>query len=535
MNLGMTDNKKKLCVILFMTAILWMVAHGYRYVNMMFTHDSLLMIYQNDYSWQIAIGRILIPVIVFLRGALTIPWLIGILAILWIALTVYLICDLFEVQSMYRIFWVATICVCSPVVTSMNTSYVMDVDLYTLSLLCSVLFVWLCRKRKYVLAVFSIAASLGLYQAYIGVAIGLCMMLCMRQLLLKPEKADTQGMEERAEEAQARQSGFAKYQMYVWMLLSAVIGAVVYFAAWKGCQSIFHVWTSDSYNGLSSVGDYSGTSILGLIGDTYCRVFEYFWNPSHFQSIVFRGQSMSMLWLWLLRLLNVTSMVYVVYRLIMLAIRAKLTVRQWCACAGLVLLFPFGINVVCFISKGMEHLLMMYSFGLVYIAAILLWENPCKGSDRGRKVFAYLSVGVGVVFVWNSITWSNQVYMKLHLSYEAAYSMMTRIVDDIEDAPGYVPGETQVAIEGSFALSPYLHGILDLDEVGIFGMGDTAITYVGEDYAFMNYILNTGMKLMRVDTSDDEVKTTISAMPIYPVSGAIAYVGDVLVVKVSEE
>ena len=49
----------------------------------------------------------------------------------------------------------------------------------------------------------------------------------------------------------------------------------------------------------------------------------------------------------------------------------------------LFLLFPFGINVVYFISKGMEHTLMTFSFGLLYLLAVLfLQELPHNKTQK---------------------------------------------------------------------------------------------------------------------------------------------------------
>ena len=65
------------------------ITHGYRFFNNMYSHDALLMVYQGDFAWQIALGRFLQPLLLFFRGSLCNPWLISFCAVFWIFLSVY--------------------------------------------------------------------------------------------------------------------------------------------------------------------------------------------------------------------------------------------------------------------------------------------------------------------------------------------------------------------------------------------------------------------------------------------------------------
>ncbi len=61
-------------------------------------------------------------------------------------------------------------------------------------------------------------------------------------------------------------------------------------------------------------------------------------------------------------------------------------------------------------------------------------------------------------------------------------------------------------------------------------MGNTALTYVGTDYALLQFEWNVQMNLTRVDSDTKEIRQ----MPTYPKKGSIGYVDDVLIVKISE-
>ena len=77
------------------------LAHGYRFFNNMYSHDSLLMIYQNDYAWQISLGRYVQPLWIFLRGSISSPWLITLLTMIWLAGAGYLGIDILKINNKY--------------------------------------------------------------------------------------------------------------------------------------------------------------------------------------------------------------------------------------------------------------------------------------------------------------------------------------------------------------------------------------------------------------------------------------------------
>ena len=118
------------------------------------------------------------------------------------------------------------------------------------------------------------------------------------------------------------------------------------------------------YNGLTNVGDYSNTSIPRLVVDTYLYVIKEWWNPQTFRSRFVGLANMALL------LLAAATLLW------LLAAKIKQN-RTLLLLIVLFLLFPFGINVVYFISKGMEHTLMTFSFSLLYLLAVLfLREIP---------------------------------------------------------------------------------------------------------------------------------------------------------------
>jgi hypothetical protein len=87
-----------------------------------------------------------------------------------------------------------------------------------------------------------------------------------------------------------------------------------------------------------------------------------------------------------------------------------------------------------------------------------------------------------------------------------------------------------VAFSGSFENSPYIQELYGFEDILPYGMGKTSLTYIGTEQAFLKYELNVLINTTSISAEDDEVQK----MPTYPLEGSVGYVGDVLVVKISD-
>ena len=557
------EAKKRIQWSALSVVIFSLFAHGYRFSNNMYSHDSLLMIYQNDYAWQIALGRVTQPILIFLRGSICNPWLICFLAMLWMVLAVYFLTDLLEITSPLGLVLCSGLMLCNTTIISANASYLPWVDFYALACLMSILGVW-CLKRwgnvadRYLYqgknmpaenllprgrqgfgtfaGILLFAMSMGIYQSYICVSIGLVMILLIRQLYRNREE-----------------KRFATFACEVLRYgIAILLGSGIYFGVWKIFQKVFHIWTSNSYNGLDGLGDYSDASVPAILGETYAQVGNYLWNPELFSNLFYQGHSLSIVWLWLIRLGNVAVVLTIIVLLFSFSKKNKCAAWQIALQLLIVAMLPLGINFVCFLSKGMEHTLMIYAFVLIYLFALSLLEeryrcgktcaNSLSAAQRKQAVEGKKSVAIiscllmlpFILIIWNYSVYANQVYLKKELIAEATTQLMNRVVDDIEDMEGYEAGVTPVAFYGNFQTSEYVKELQDFEEITPYGMGKSAVTYVGADYALLTYILNVNMNLTRVDTADAQVMGQVEAMPCYPMRGSIAMVGDTLVVKIAE-
>lgn len=238
-----------LCVLFFN-----IIAHGYRFVNLMFNGDSLL-IYQTDQNWKYSIGRIFQPFYWKLRGDLVAPMLIATLAVFYFTAALVLIVRMFKLQNKLHIALLCALLAVNITTTSTFATDFHEGDTYMLALLCATLCVTLFRKAHPVLGGVFICLCLGFYQAYLQLAIGLLILLFMQDLLegKNPSKVFLSGLKSIA------------------MLLG---GSIAYTLIMRVLLHVKGIVLADHYNGLTNVGDYSNTSIPRLVVDTYLYVIK---------------------------------------------------------------------------------------------------------------------------------------------------------------------------------------------------------------------------------------------------------------------
>lgn len=516
----MSNSKKKLLTAsILLTFIFYSLANGYRYFHTIFAGDSLYMIYQNDAGWEISLGRFVQPFLVALRGAVTTPLLISVLSVLWVSLSVYFVADFLEIKKMVSVAFIAAIMSCNATILSLNATFLPYMDFYLLALFLSVLGVWLIKKERLIFLVsgsLCLSISLGIYQSYICVSIALVMI----HFLCKIPDLPT------------FKAAFQKAGRYLFSFLTA---AIVYFTVWKLFQVTFDIWTSDSYNGMASIGDFSETGIGSILGLTYQYVLDYFMYPDTFITNTFHGIPMSYFWQYVIRICNITVVLVIIFTLIQANRNRKTNLWQKMIQMLIVLLFPLGINFVCVISQGMEHPLMIYAFYFVYVLAIKLAEDhfsACNNTQNIKKAgmpWKIALVSLAVIF-WSNMVFSNQVYLKRELQERAAQSILTRIIYRIESVEEYIPGVTPVALSGNFESSPCIAEAAPFDEIRMYSMGKTCLNYPAANNSFLTYILNMNVNLTDVDSTDER----ILQMPVYPAEDSVAFVDGVLVIKISE-
>ena len=498
------------------TFLFGLCAHAYRFFNLDFSHDSL-MIFEDDGAVQIGLGRFLQPLYRLLRGDLGAPFLLCLLSLIWLSLANYLVVSLLEIRTPRHIALLCGVLSTNAVLTFSYATYLPWVDVYTLAFLFAALAAWLTARYPFGFAAAwaALTLSLALYQSYLNTAVILLMIVFVKNAL------DGLGTRELLIRA-------ARY-------LGALLGGLVTYAVvLRVVLAATGTALLDGTNGLAQLGNYDLSGLLGLVTDTVKSPFLYMLHPETYHPRAAAG-------------INRVVFLLSLAALVRTALVRRLKKIPLLLLALCVLAMPFGINTVYFISVRNQHSLMIFSFFLFYAFAVMLWEYhgelpPVRLAERfpaaangAKRLLPILCGGLLSALILFNVVFANQIYLRKALEYDATISYLTKVTYSMEQTDGYVPGETPVLFIGEPLESAIFNerkGFEGLNGIGLHK--EFSATYSGTYVRFFNTVLSYRINWMSMDGAGPYAQLPeVQAMPVYPARGSCRIVDGVLIVKFS--
>lgn len=497
------------------TFVFGIIAHGYGFYNLNYSHDSM-GVYQNDYEWQISLGRFFQPIYVnIIRGNIYTPTLIGVLSLVFIGIAIIILCRLFKIKEKALICLICGILVTNTTIILSNATYINFTDIFMLAMLLAVIGVYTCREYKYGVFIGAglFCLSLGLYQAYFQFAVSIFMMLAIIDILSEEsyQKVLRDGIR---------------------AIISLLIGLALYYCLLRIILFITDITLSSSYNGLTEVGKYDSINhFANLFIGAYGRVVETFVYPVTFHAN-------------LIKVVNIFLLFVLIFLIGYMLKNRKIQKNEHALLLLLFLFLPLGLNIIFIISHGMEHELMIYSFFLLYVFIIAIFNNllgkrensnkkemvKTKIIEKHLKYTIILSLGI-VIFC--NVIYANQVYLKKDLEYRATDFTMGRVIDRMEQTEGYIVGKTPVVIVGTLqtsAVSAQRQGF-DYDSVGL---GDNfSVTYPNSYYRYFKSVLAYPINFV-APSQWSLWKEKVKSMPSFPKENFCQIIEDTMVIKLSE-
>ncbi len=446
-----------------------LLAHLYKLTNWLPNWDSLVFRY--DPQNMLGIGRWFLPVVCAPSSFYDLPFLNGLLAILFHAVGAVFICRLLDVQKRITAVLIGAVIVSFPTVTSvMMYNYVADG--YAIAFLFSVLAAWLLMKDKprYLPAAVLVALSAGIYQAYVTVTIMLIVLNLLDNLLFHG-----------ATVASTLKKG-------VGALLAGAGGMLLYSVILKLLLWVFSAELLD-YQGINSTAALAGLDLLGSLYIAKETLISCFFDFS-------KGVSVH-------AVLNVLIFAVTVFYYAKQLIQSKLYKKPLTllAVAVLCVMLPLGAGALAFINAGVDyHSLMRMGYAVFYLFPLLLYERGTERCEVGTAVKRWAVLLTAVLLIGNHVVIANVSYHKAQMAYEKSYGVLVRIADRLEQTPEAAACEKLAvlgALEGSEAyrvvLPPDITGITDGyilradDEiVGQSVLCSALNDYCGTSYAFVS-------------------------------------------------
>lgn len=510
----------KLKKIALYTLIFMALLHGYRYVSLGFSHDSLAFAWQPDLEWQISLGRYMQPFYWWIiRGRIAAPFIVGVLSYGYMVGSVYGVASLLDLKAKTSLFLLAGLMCGSLAFIALDATYSHTADVYMLALMLNIAAAWLClRGRRRVpsvlAAVVLLVISTGLYQAYLQVFTALTMVWALLRLL----KADDRAIPEAA--ARCAQS-----------FLALMLAMALFFVGYYVVMAVTGVEAVSRENSIGGMKVLSGAALVDMVKTTWKMPL---WKLKRLQGRIAP----------LARMLTAVVLMTGAAATIFTARRSRVSAWQALGMTVLALLLPFGMNWICLFCSGAVHDLMMYAYIVPLLAALAANERAWnlaladEGKQIGKKTRAaacVLPLAV-LTLLFDRGIYANQIYLKKDLEYDATLSVMTRVVDRIEQVEGYIPGETPVEFLGDILRSQLAMTRPAFAHLGsLTGTEENyAITYGDTFWMYLEDVMGYPIKRFR-ETKNEEQERVTDDMPCFPDKDSVQMVDGVVFVKLAAQ
>lgn len=498
-------------VMFIVTIIIGIIAHGFMIANKLPNHDDLQSLYSKGLTFEM--GRWGLEIIKYIFPNYSMPWLNGIIFLLLISVSAILIAKILGIKSKIKQCLIGAIMITYSSITS-TMAYMFTTSSYGVAILLAVLAVYYAikmgKKSHLILSVICIILSLSIYQAYICITATLFLILLIKDCLGK----DT------LKNILLRALKF---------LTILIISSLIYLASVIFINYITG-YSLEDYQGADSLSSISILEILNGIKKCYLVMPRLILRDYYGVSagiLLKLGYGISFITIFILALV-------ILKRLIKESkTRAVLFII-------LGILMPLTMNLLYIVNDKTEmHSLMVYANFFVLILPLVLINELSINLDKS-KIINYLNNIITVVLaimVFKYVTFANESYLELKLSYENTYSFYSILANRIESAEGF-DENTKVAFVGTYTgglLAGNYIAFSDLDDfTGILNNYELINAYSKENF-IRNYI---GIDFNYA--TSEEIQNLINnkevqEMSNYPYDNSIKKIDNIIVVKFSEE
>lgn len=494
----------------------WKLAFGTAFILGLFTHMPILLsdIPNHDgldsmYFDQnmITSGRWFLTVACGFSSYFTLPWLIGILGLAFLACGAVALTELLELSDRVIIVLISGLLAVFPALSS-TFAYVFTLDGYMLALFLAVLSVTLTKKYRCGFAggAVCLAFSMGIYQAYLSFAVLLSIYMILLLLL----------------EEGALKDKIKSGARYLYM---GGLGVVLYYVILQVLLKIQGKELAD-YQGINSMGSAVGNGLLANLKNIYDDFFSFTVKGNVLFNNIFS-------FLGFVMLAGLTLAI-----IILLLVK-----RKWWKNAGffviIVLLavgLPVATNVILIVSpKVTYHLLMRYQW-VLYLILMVDFIGRYGGAalrKQAKACMEWVALSAAAVLIFNYVVTDNIAYSNLQKRYEKTYAYCVRLLDRIEQTDGYYQG-IPIAMIGVVGDEQFpTTDITWKVTSNMIGMNGDSLLYTGANYqAFMKHYLGATLNFLEPEVmSDIYYSEEYMALDSFPGENSTKVVDGILYVK----
>lgn len=508
---GWARISKRTKVTFIAAMVLGLLAHMTMFTNKLPNHDDAWYMFGAVDGVQS--GRWLLPWLLQVDGPFSMPWLLGLLGLIFLALTACVVTKLYRIDGVIGCTLAAGLLVTFPSVAA-TYSYMFTSDAYFFGVLLAALAAYVAT-RDHVMALpggaLLLMLSLGIYQSYLPMAVALMLGALIFEVL-DAEKS---------------------FPRLVWkgvrLLFTIGLGVLAY-------MGVARLATRDvgltPYMGIDNMGTVDPKGLPSLIVKCYTE-----YGPMFFKNSL--GYNFD--------IVNVLLVIGAGCAIVLAActiLWKRPGVLRGIMAAVLMVLLPLAANMIhIMVNGGLVHTLMIYGMVLVpiFVIGLACTASKCvaqKEQVTMRSVNAILSwalVAVLTATTFSYVVTDNAAYFKMNMNYEQLKAYSQRLLTTVESIEGYQEGTPLVVVEYKDPNRPATVLSPELSNPWMVGMVDP-LTFTGTngyDEFLKRYLAYPGNVYSR---TSDEAKVlsenpTVLNMPAYPNPGSIKLIDGQMVVK----
>lgn len=500
------NNKNEQSIIAFIsTIIVGLINYSYFMTHHVKAPDAVA--FGNYYisgKWELSLGRFGLRIVDKLRGGIVNENLLIISSIILIAISCGFLVSILDINDGLISILISILFITSPQLAD-TYMFIYCADSYSLSILLSILSVWFFKRRScygYVMSMFMIAAAASLYQAYIGIALALCLILVLEELILDIEFKQA-------------------FQTLIYAIATMLGGLIIYYGIEKIILALTNTALS-SYKGASEVGIKSILSKMPLsIPQAYKDFIRYF-----FSNEILYNDYWKRIWF------------HIVLFLVMLLFAGILIIKMkdiWSKIFAVLLIvtLPVAINVIDLIAPTTTINLVTGTPLLCVYFLIFALYRYLRETSVIITVSKYIVVILNICLIHTFIYSDNVSFKCREDVYNHFYATHINIINRVEALPGYSTElkwcfNDIVRYHSSF--TPMSNGFIANDNEVWNDYGGLNVTK-----AFYEQYYGKTITLCSKEEYDAIVSSSeFNDMEIFPNNGSVNIIDNIVVIKLSD-
>lgn len=500
------DNKSKIIWVILIGCIIGLATHSYCFFNKLSYHDDVYSLFSVGATFEFGrwgLGVLWQIIQRITSGCFSIPSLNGMTSVALLAVASALICVMFEIENRVVEICIVGIIEVFPAVTA-TYAYMFTAPYYMLAILFAVIAVFLCQNspcwRKYTwIAVFMLAFSVGIYQAYFEVAVSLFLMDIIARFWKKEKLSDI----------------FKRAVYYVTVMILAMIA---YFVINKIFTSILQIGLSD-YAGINNMLNVSGKGIVNSILSSYVAF-----------GMLMVNNYVGLSFLPVSKVLLIVMWGITLFELVYFSVKRIHGMLDRLIYWGAVLLLPLAFHIVnVMVSGGNAELHTLMVFGAVFeILFPIIAISYLSKNNIMKNTFLV----AGIILFSSFVVIDNQAYLRADLLQKEATAYYNRLLVRVQETEKY-----------QSTMPIFYTGTLGKDDATLTKMDQFShITMTGfnmtledlvNDYSrgrYMEYFLGCNVEMTEI--SEDDI--IWDGMESYPDANSIKVENGAVWIKFSE-